>query len=136
MTLVRANSTTAGDHAAGNSVARSTRSPAPSAHSPSRVANAKASSRLVLTSLRWFSRFSSNCEVTISPEELRLIATLRNCTSTADVRNWVTKYISREDRPIAQNGFRGRNPWGEWGRRHQCGHGRCAGYWRTGSVAG
>src|SRR6266478_6446507 len=50
--------------------------------------------------------------------------------------NWVTKYISRGDPPIAQNGFRGRNPWGEWGRRHQCGHGRCAGCWRTGSVAG
>src|SRR6266851_10443999 len=50
--------------------------------------------------------------------------------------NWVTKYISRGDPPIAQNGFRGRNPWGAWGRRHQCGHGRCAGCWRTGSVAG
>ena len=53
-----------------------------------------------------------------------------------DLCNWVTKYISRGDPPIAQNGFRGSNPWGEWGRRHQCGHGRCAGCWRTGSVAG
>jgi hypothetical protein len=50
--------------------------------------------------------------------------------------NWVTKYISPGDPPIAQNGFGGTNPWGEWGRRHQCGHGRCAGCWRTGGVAG
>ncbi|MGO9601922.1 MAG: hypothetical protein ACLQAT_00705, partial [Candidatus Binataceae bacterium] len=40
--------------------------------------------------------------------------------------NWVTKYISPGEPSIAQNGFRGRNPWGEWGRRDQCGHGRCA----------
>src|ERR1700732_2009821 len=38
--------------------------------------------------------------------------------------------------PIAQNGFRGTNPWEEWGRRHQSGHGRCGGCWRAGSVAG
>jgi transposase len=50
--------------------------------------------------------------------------------------NWVTKYISPDDPLIAQHGFGGTNPWGAWGRRHQCGHGRCGGCWRTGSVAG
>ena len=52
------------------------------------------------------------------------------------IGNWVTKYISPDDPLIAQHGFGGTNPWGALGRRHQCGHGRCGGCWRTGSVAG
>jgi neurotransmitter-gated ion-channel len=50
-------------------------------------------------------------------------------------RNWVTKYISSGDSLIAQDVFGGTNSWGAWGRRHQCGQARCAGCWRTGSVA-
>jgi hypothetical protein len=30
------------------------------------------------------------------------------------IRNWVTKYISTGEAPMAQNGFGGTNRWGEW----------------------
>lgn len=52
------------------------------------------------------------------------------------VSNWVTKYISPDDPAITQNGFGGTNPWGGWDQQHQCGHARCAGCWRAGSVVG
>src|SRR5580692_1633846 len=56
--------------------------------------------------------------------------TLYRSGAPTTLRNWVTNSISSGERPIAQNGFRGTNPWGEWGRRDQRGHGRCGGSWQ------
>jgi enamine deaminase RidA (YjgF/YER057c/UK114 family) len=67
----------------------------------------------------------------------RTSLTLENLAQQCNpiIRNWVTKYISSDDPPVAQNGFGGTNPWGEWDQQHQCEHARCAWCSRTGSVA-
>ena len=59
-----------------------------------------------------------------------------NHLSTLFVGNHVTDSISSAETPPAHDEFGGTNRWWDWGRRHQSGHGTCAGCWRAGSVVG